>query len=154
MQAFGSTRGGAWFFSKTLPTIDRVLHRVGKRGTSLPAILAGLPVLMVTSTGRRSGEPRRTPLIAIPVDDDLGLVGTNFGQTKTPAWVFNLEADPKVTVDYHGTEVPAVARPATDDERAAIWDRGKAIYGGYDKYRDRISGRDIRAFVLESADRG
>ena len=51
MQAFGSTRGGAWFFSKTLPTIDRALHRVGDRGTSLPALLAGLPVLMVTTTG-------------------------------------------------------------------------------------------------------
>jgi deazaflavin-dependent oxidoreductase (nitroreductase family) len=154
MQALGSTRGGAWLFAKMLPPIDRVLHRIGDRGTSLPALLAGLPVLMVTSTGRRSGRPRRTPLIAVPVDDDLGLVGTNFGQKNTPAWVYNLEADPHVRVDYDGTEVSAVARPATDDERAAIWERSKGIYGGYDKYRERISGREIRAFVLQSADTG
>ena len=106
---------------------------------------------MVTSTGRRTGEPRRTPLIAFPVGDDLGLVGTNFGQKNTPAWVHNLEADPHVEVEYDGTGVRAVARPATDDDRAAIWEQGRGIYGGYDKYRERISDREIRAFVLESA---
>lgn len=152
MQAFGSTRGGAWFFSKTLPTIDRALHRVGDRGTSLPALLAGLPVLMVTTTGRRSGEPRTTPLIAMPVHDDLALVSTNFGQKNTPAWVYNLEADPCAEVEYDGTTVSAVARPATDDERATVWERGQSVYQGYDKYRERVTDRQIRTFVLEAAD--
>jgi deazaflavin-dependent oxidoreductase (nitroreductase family) len=149
MQAFGSSRPGAWFFSKTLPPVDRVLHRVGDGGTSLPALLAGLPVLMVTTTGRRSGQPRTTPLIAVPVAGDLALLGTNFGQADTPAWVLNLEADGHAEVDYDGTTVPVVARPATDAERAEVWDRAQGVYGGYDKYQQRISDREIRIFVLE-----
>lgn len=150
MQAFGSTRGGAWFFSKTLAPVDRVLHRVGDGGTSLPTLLAGLPVLMVTTTGRRSGQARTTPLIAVPVGDDLALLGTNFGQGSTPAWVLNLEADPDAEVEYDGTAVSVVARPADPDERTAVWDRASGVYGGYDKYQQRISGREIRVFVLEA----
>ncbi|MCU0267115.1 MAG: nitroreductase family deazaflavin-dependent oxidoreductase [Acidimicrobiales bacterium] len=151
-QAFGSTKAGAWTFSRSLRHLDRALHKLSKGRTSFPMVLAGLPVLMVTTTGRRSGEPRTTPLIAPPVGDTLALVGTNFGQKNTPAWVFNLEADPRATVEYHGKTLEVTARPATEDERADIWKTAGAIYGGYSKYQQRISGRDIRLFVLEPTD--
>jgi deazaflavin-dependent oxidoreductase (nitroreductase family) len=151
MQAFGSTRGGAWFFSKTLAPIDRLLHRATKGRTSLPAVLAGLPVIMVTTTGRKSGVPRTTPLISVPIDDDLALLGTNFGQPGTPAWVFNLEADPHATVEHRGVERAVVARPATDDERATVWEASSGVYGGYVKYQQRVTSREIRIFVLEPA---
>lgn len=151
MQAFGSTRTGAWFFSKTLAPIDRLLHRATKGRMTLPAVLAGLPVIMVTTTGRKSGLPRTTPLISVPIGDDLTLLGTNFGQTSTPSWVFNLEADPRATVEYHGVERPVVARPATDVERDHVWKASAGVYGGYEKYQQRISGREVRVFVLEPA---
>lgn len=149
MQRFGSSTGGAWMFSKLLAPSDRVIHRISKGRTSAPEVLAGLPVIMVTTTGRRSGEARTSPLIAVPVGDTLALLGTNFGQTNTPAWVFNLEADPKLTVRFHDRALDLVARSATDDERAAVWRNSAGIYGGYEKYRERIEGRDIRIFVLE-----
>lgn len=151
MQALGSSRGGAWFFSKTLRHIDRVVHRVSRGRTSAPAVLAGLPVLMVTTTGRRSGLPRTTPLIAPPVGDTVALLGTNFGQPTTPAWVLNLEADPRATVEYRGATAAVRARPATTEERAEIWGTADGIYGGYAKYQQRITGREIRLFVLEPA---
>jgi len=151
MQAFGSTRVGAWFFSKTLAPIDRLLHRLTKGRTTLPAVLAGLPVIMVTTTGRKSGEARTTPLISVPIGDDLTLLGTNFGQTNTPGWVFNLEADPHATVEYRGVSRSVVVRPATEGERADAWKASAGVYGGYEKYQERITGRDIRIFVLEPA---
>lgn len=149
MQLLGSTRGGAWAFSKTLRHVDRLVHRLSKGRTSAPQVLAGLPVLMVTTTGRKSGQPRTTPLIAPPIGDTVALLGTNFGQRNTPAWVFNLEADPRATVEFHGRRIDVVARPATDEERAEIWAAAGSVYGGYVKYQERISGRDIRVFVLE-----
>ena len=148
-QAFGSTKVGAWTFAKVLPPLDRVVHRLATSGTSLPAVLAGLPVLMVTTTGRKSGEPRLTPLISVPLGDDLTLLGTNFGGARTPAWVFNLEADPRATVEYRGTTVSTTARPATDDERAQVWAASAGVYGGYEKYQERVRDREIRIFVLE-----
>jgi deazaflavin-dependent oxidoreductase (nitroreductase family) len=150
MQRFGSSRGGAWMFSKLLAPTDRILSRLTGGRTSAPEVLAGLPVIMVTTTGRRSGQPRTSPLIAVPVGDTLALLGTNFGQTGTPAWVLNLEADPRVTVGYHDHTAELVARPATDAERAEVWANSAGVYGGYEKYRERIQGRDIRIFVLEA----
>lgn len=152
MQAFGSTRVGSWFFAKTLRHMDRVVHRLSNGRTTVPEVLAGLPVLMVTTTGRRSGARRTTPLVAPPCGDDMALVGTNFGQHATPAWVLNLEADPRATVEYRGTAREVRARAATDLERAAIWEAADTIYGGYAKYQQRITGRDIRLFVLEPVD--
>jgi deazaflavin-dependent oxidoreductase (nitroreductase family) len=90
----------------------------------------------------------------VPLGDDLTLLGTNFGQSSTPAWVFNLEADPRCTVEYGGTTVAATARPATDAEREAVWAASADIYGGYEKYHERVQDRTIRIFVLEAADDG
>ena len=151
MQAVGSSRPGAWTFAHLLPPLDRVLHRMTKGRTTLPAVLAGLPVIMVTTTGRRSRLPRTTPLISVPVGDDLALLGTNFGQPHTPAWVLNLEAGPQAAVEYRGHRCEVVARPATEAERAAVWAASSGVYGGYDKYRTRVTGREIRIFVLEPA---
>ncbi len=148
-QLVGSTKAGAWVMSKSLPPLDRLLHRVRPTGAGLPAVLAGLPVVMVTTTGRKSGEPRSTPLISVPLDDDLTLLGTNFGGARTPAWVLNLEADPRARVEYRGTTVATTARPATDDERARVWEASSGIYGGYEKYQERVRDREIRIFVLE-----
>jgi deazaflavin-dependent oxidoreductase (nitroreductase family) len=152
VQAVGSTRPGAWAFARVLPPLDRLTHRVSKGRTSLPEVLAGLPVVMVTTTGRRSGQPRTTPLIAVPVGDDLALLGTNFGGPSTPAWVHNLEADPRASVEYRGRRAEVVARPATDEERARVWAASSGVYGGYTKYRSRVTDREIRIFVLEPAD--
>ncbi len=65
--------------------------------------------------------------------------------------MFNLEADPRAAVTYEGRTVDAVARPATDGERAAVWAASEGVYGGYAKYRTRVQDREIRIFVLEPA---
>lgn len=152
MQALGSSKGGAWMFSRTLQPMDRAVRALSRGRASAPGLLAGLPVLWVTTTGRKSGQPRTAPLIAVPVGDDgLALLGTNFGQAGTPAWVLNLEADPALRVGFGGQERAAVARPATDVERDEVWSRSRGVYGGYEKYQERISGRTVRIFVLDPA---
>jgi deazaflavin-dependent oxidoreductase (nitroreductase family) len=148
VHAFASTRIGAWTFSKLLRHLDDLVGRVSKGRTSAPELLAGLPVLDITTTGRRSGAPRRTHLIAVPYADTLALLGTNFGQRSTPAWVLNLEADPHLTVTHHGVTVEAVARAATAEEQSAVLAASAGVYGGYLKYQDRITQRRLRIFVL------
>ncbi|PUA80288.1 nitroreductase family deazaflavin-dependent oxidoreductase [Nocardioides currus] len=151
--AFASSRPGAWLFARTLRHIDSVVLRLSRGRHSAPNLLAGLPVLDLTTTGRKSGQPRTSHLISVPIDDDLALLGTNFGQPSTPAWVFNLEADPRASVSYRGRSVKVLARSATADERARVIARSAGIYGGYQKYLKRISGREVRIFVLESVGR-
>ena len=154
-QKIASTKGGAWLFSKTVQALDGAVHRVatgcGSCTDAASEILAGLPVIRITTTGRRSGQPRLAPLIAVPIGDDLALLGTNFGGTSTPAWVHNLVAEPRATAAYRDAEIDVVARPATAEEFEQVFTTGGGIYGGYEKYRERVTGREIKVFVLEEA---
>ena len=84
VKAFASTRPGAWLFSKFLRHLDDLVQKLTRGRTSAPEVLAGLPVVDVTTTGRKSAQPRTSHLISIPIDDTLALIGTNFGQPTTP----------------------------------------------------------------------
>src|SRR4051794_20420278 len=95
MQAIAGTRAGAWFFSKTIESMDRVCGKLTKGRTTVTQLLAGLPVVYVTTTGRTSGDVRTHPLVAVPFGNTLAIIGSNFGGERTPGWVFNLEADPR-----------------------------------------------------------
>jgi deazaflavin-dependent oxidoreductase (nitroreductase family) len=149
IQSFASSRPGAWLFSRLLRHLDNVVVRLSRGRTSTPRLLAGIPVLDVTTTGRKSGLRRTSHLIAVPYDDTLALLGTNFGQPSTPAWVLNLEADPRATVVHAGRTREVVARSATEQEQAAVLAASSRVYGGYLKYQQRISGRRLRIFLLE-----
>lgn len=151
MRSMVSTKPATAFFSRTIQRIDGAVQKLTGNTKTATELLAGLPVVYLTTVGRKSGQRRRTPLIAVPIGDDLALLGTNFGGKRTPGWVFNLEADPNVAVGYSTTEIDVVARPASDDEFEAVFAAGGSIYGGYTKYRERVDGRDIRVFVLEQA---
>lgn len=139
-------------FSHTLRRLDDVVVRLSRGRHSAPGLLAGLAVLEVTMTGRRSGQRRTSHLIATPYAGTLALLGTNFGQASTPAWVLNLEADPRATVSYRGVSREVVARPVTPAEADEVFALAGRFYPGYLSYRARVgSTRRIRAFVLEPA---
>ena len=151
IQAGASTKPGAWMFSKLLPPLDTFVERVTHGRHSMPGLLAGLPVVDLTTTGRKSGLPRTTHLIAVPHADSLALLGTNFGQPSTPTWVLNLEADPRGRLTYRGRTADVVARPVEGTEFDEILARAEKLYAGYRKYQTRITGRRLRIFALESA---
>lgn len=152
MQRFGSTRPGAWALSKTFFVADKALFRVTGGRHTLPSLLAALPVLMLTTTGARTGQERTTPLIGIPLDDDLAVLGTNYGQPATPSWVYNLEANPSAVVRYRDVTIPVTTRRADPSETDQAFHVASGLYPGYPRYRVRAGHRDIRVFVLEAAE--
>ncbi|MFC7726837.1 nitroreductase family deazaflavin-dependent oxidoreductase [Nocardioides sp. GCM10028917] len=146
------TRAGGWVFSRVLRHLDDAVGRLTGGRNSAPALLAGLEVLDVTTTGRRSGQRRTSHLIATPYDGTLALLGTNFGQASTPAWALNLEADPRATITYRGVSREVVAQPATPAEADEVFALAARFYPGYDRYRQRVGERRrIRVFVLQPA---
>jgi deazaflavin-dependent oxidoreductase (nitroreductase family) len=147
-QHLSSSRPGAWMFAHTAHRLDKLLLRATHGRTTLAGLTAGIPVLTITTTGRKSGVPRTMPLLGVPVGDDLALVGTNFGREQEPAWVGNLHAEPRAVVEYRGTRIDVVGRDATADERDAVLHEAARIYPGYDAYRERISTREIPVLVL------
>lgn len=149
VRVVASSGPGAWTLARVVPSLDRAAARLSGGRATFSEQLAGLPVIVVTTTGRRSGKPRPAQLIGIPVGDTLGLLGTNFGQAATPTWVLNLEADPRATVSHRDVTLDVVARAATEAEEVEILSRAGEVYVGYPKYFTRVSGRRVRFFVLE-----
>jgi deazaflavin-dependent oxidoreductase (nitroreductase family) len=142
-----------WFAevgSRVAPTIDRYLYPLSN-GRLLATGPPVAPTLLLTTIGRTSGKERVTPLLYVRDGDRLVVVGSNWGQARHPAWTSNLLADPKASVRVGRRRLRAVARPASSEERAALWPKFDAIWPGYANYRERASNREIRMFVLEPA---
>ena len=151
MQAVGSSRPGAWVLARVLPVTDRGVARLTRGRTTLSSGVSGLPTLVLTTTGRLSGQVREAQLIGVPVGEGLALIGTNFGQARTPAWVLNLEADPRATVSFRGVTLQVRAREVAEDERPEVLARAVAAYPGYARYLSRIRGREVRFLLLDRA---
>lgn len=131
---------------RVVPRTDRAVLRLTGGRTSVTQLT--FPTLTLHTVGRRSGQPRTTPLMYVRDGEDYVVVGTNFGQAHHPAWSHNLLADPTATVTVDGRQVPVVATLIDDrDRQARLWPVFDAMYGGYADYRARAS-RDIRMFAL------
>ena len=152
VQSFASSRFGGWLTPQTLVPMDRWATRLTRGRISLPLALAALPVITLVTTGRRSGLPRTQHLLAIPHQDDLALIGTNFGRAVVPAWTLNLTANPAATVSYGGVTRNVYARPATPGERTEILATAAMKFPGAAQYEQRLEGRrQLPVVVLQAA---
>ncbi len=142
------TQAGSWFFARTLHHLDRPVLRLSHGRYSVTSLLAGLPVVMVTTIGAKSGQPRRLPLVALPDGENVILIASNFGQRHHPAWYYNLHTHPKVELTYRGQTVGYVARETDGEERERCWRRAVDLYSGYASYKARAGHRQIGVFLL------
>jgi deazaflavin-dependent oxidoreductase (nitroreductase family) len=106
------------------------------------------PVLLLTSIGRRSGQPRTAPVLYLADGERVVVVGSNAGNERAPAWSYNLRANPDAEVQIGGEVKSVRARVAEGEERAELWGKMNEQYAGFDDYEERTS-RDIAVFVLE-----
>jgi deazaflavin-dependent oxidoreductase (nitroreductase family) len=148
-QRFAALRPVAFVFRHAAHHLDRVAVKLF-RGRTLSGTLAGIPNIMLTTTGARSGQARTVPLIGLNVDGAVAVVGTRFGSEEHPGWYYNLIKDPHAVLEVKGVSTKVVARSVPD---GAEYDRlmalADSVYAGYAKYRTRIHGRRIPIFVLE-----
>jgi deazaflavin-dependent oxidoreductase (nitroreductase family) len=118
-------------------TRGRLLGKIGRA-----------PVLLLTSIGRRSGQPRTAPVLYLLDGQRVVIIGSNAGNAKAPAWSYNLKANPDAEIEIGAERRPVRARLAEAEERAELWQKMNQQYAGFDDYDERTS-RDIGVFVLE-----
>ncbi len=118
----------------------------GTKGTTL----RGMPVIILTSRGAKSGKVRKTPLMRVEHDGRYAVVASKGGAPTHPVWYFNLAADPRVELQDGPAKADMVAREATGDEKAIWWERAVAAYPDYAEYQKKTD-RSIPVFVLEPA---
>jgi deazaflavin-dependent oxidoreductase (nitroreductase family) len=109
--------------------------------------LRGAPVLLLTSTGRKSGQPRTTPLLYLRDGERLVVVASKGGFSTHPLWYGNLAANPRVEVELAGERRAMLARRANDAEKQALWPKLVAMYRDFDDYKARTD-REIPVVIL------
>lgn len=111
-----------------------------------------LPTLLLTTTGRKSGEPRALPLIYGESGDSFVIVASKGGMPNHPVWYLNLLATPECELMVGARKVSARARVAEGDERARLWKEMAELYPPYDEYQERAGERTIPVIVLDPVD--
>jgi deazaflavin-dependent oxidoreductase (nitroreductase family) len=109
--------------------------------------LAGMPMLLLTTTGRRSGEPRTSPLPYLEVDSSFVVVGSNNGGPRDPAWWLNLSANPMARIETRAGAFEVEAALATGEARALLWPKLKEFNPAYRRY-EKMTDREIPVVVL------
>ena len=145
LAAVASARPVIAILKRYLPNIDRWLM---SRTKGRVALTAGLPTLLLTTMGCKSGQQRSTPLLYLRYGDDWVVIGTNFGATSHPAWYINLKTNPQATLLLKGEQVKVLARDALQDERADLWLWAVQLYPGYETYKSRVGDRQVPIAVF------
>ncbi|HYL15013.1 MAG TPA: nitroreductase family deazaflavin-dependent oxidoreductase [Terriglobales bacterium] len=126
--------------------IHRAIYRLS--GGRIFSRSLGCPVVLLTTTGRKSGEPRIAPIFGFQEGQSIVVVPSNAGKEHYPSWYLNLRANPQAQIQL-GPEIRQVrAREATLEERERLWPRLVTYYGGYQVYRERTD-RHIPIVILE-----
>lgn len=144
----GATRPGSWIFARILHHIDRPVHRLTRGRATVTGMITGLPVVLLTTTGARTGLARSMPLLGLPTADGIAVIASNYGQAGNPGWCHNLRRNPHATLALGGRTTPVRAVEVDGRQRDEIWAAGLRIYPGWTAYQRRTANRRIPVFVL------
>lgn len=137
------------FVRHVAPPLDHAVARLTGGRFTVTGLLTGLPTVRLTTTGARSGQPRRVILVGIAHGPNVALVASNWGQSRHPAWFYNLRANPQAMLALPGRSArPYVAREAAGAERQQLWQRAVDLYPGYARYALRSAPRQIPILLL------
>jgi deazaflavin-dependent oxidoreductase (nitroreductase family) len=148
MRNFAATTPVAWLFARSLHHIDRPVFWLTKGKHTFSSLVSGLPVVMLTTTGAKSGKSRTLPLLGLPDGERMVVIASNYGQLHHPSWYHNLRANPEATLSVGGEAQKVVAREVEGDERERLWRLGLAVYPGWSGYERRAAGRRIPVISL------
>lgn len=149
---FAASSPGSWLFARMMHRLDRPCFRLTRGRHTLSSLVSGLPVVMLTTIGAKTGQVRTVPVLGLPVDDTVAIVASNFGQNHHPAWSHNLRQHPDAEIVVDGERRRVRAVEATGQRRTEIWQAGLRIYPGFGQYERRAAHRAIAVFVLEPSD--
>lgn len=142
----GQTRGFAAVYRRVGPIVDPRLAPVANG--RLMATVYGFPMLMLNTTGAKSGQRRSSPLLYVRDGDDVLLIGTNFGQPKHPGWTANLMTNPEASIEIGPNKLAVTATAVDPAEWDEMFPQFVEVYPGYANYLERRGDLVPRMFRL------
>jgi deazaflavin-dependent oxidoreductase (nitroreductase family) len=139
----------SWLLSHTLHRVDKMVFRFTEGKRTFSSLVTGLPVIMLSTTGARSGKTRTVPVLGLPDGDRLIVFASGYGENaRRPSWYYNLRAEPEARVSVEGAAHPVLSYEAEDEERDRLWRKGLEIYPGFAGYQQRTGEQRIPVMVL------
>jgi deazaflavin-dependent oxidoreductase (nitroreductase family) len=150
MRRIAGWRPVSWLYARILPPIDPSVSRISGRRMTFAGLVSGLPVLLLTTTGARTGAKRTRPLLYLREGDDFVLIASNWGQAHNPSWHYNLRANPHAEVTLSGSTYDVIAREVTEAQRDLYWQQGCRMYPAWNLYKTRSPHRAFPVMILSS----
>ncbi len=152
IRRFASSGPGSWVFARVAHHLDRPVYRMTDGRHTAASLITGLPILMLTTTGARSGKRRTVPVLGLPTDEGLAIIASNYGQERHPGWYYNLRRNPEAEVGMDERTWMVRAVEVEGERRQRVWQEALEIYPGFATYERRADHRRIHVFVLEPLD--
>jgi deazaflavin-dependent oxidoreductase (nitroreductase family) len=149
VRTVAASRPLSWISARMLHHIDRFVNRHSTGRLTFSSWVSGLPVVMLTTRGARTGMRRTVPLVGICDGSALIVIASNFGGTRNQGWYHNLRSHPRASVTVRGTTWDVMAREIDGAEREWFFQQGVHMHPGWALYRRRAAGRRIPVIRLE-----
>ena len=133
-------------FIKPFSRLNTFVYKL--TGGRLMGKFQGMPIMLLSFTGAKSGQQRTVPLMYVPYKDGVIVVGSQGGAPKSPVWVKSIQANPDIVAQYKGKKMQLRARQVDDAEKAAVWPTCVKHYPPFEDYQARTD-RNIPVFVCE-----
>lgn len=151
MQKVVATPTVSKVFSAFWHHVDRACLRLSKGKSSITGIFAGMPMVLLTTTGARSGLARTVPVLCLrdaEKPEIIAIATANWGSEKMPSWYYNLKATPQASILLDGKQSVCTAREAKGEEYESYWKVAEATFIGMKHYRQRVGKRRIPIMIL------
>ena len=148
MRQMAGWRPVAWLYARILPPADRFVSRITGRSTTFAGLATGLQVLLLTTTGAKTGAQRTQPVLYLRAGEDFVVIASNWGQERNPSWYYNLRANPKAKVTLSGSTHDVTAREVTGPQRELYWQQGCRMYPAWNRYKARSRRREFPVIAL------
>ena len=141
----------SWLYARILPPIDCFVSRITGHKMTFAGLVSGLPVLLLTTTGARTGAQRTQPVLYLREGDGFVLIASNWGQAHNPSWYYNLRANTNAEVTVSGSTYEVITREVTGPQRDRYWQQGCLMYPAWNVYKKRSPHRPFPVMILSRA---
>jgi deazaflavin-dependent oxidoreductase (nitroreductase family) len=145
--AVAISRPGRWLVRNIVSRMDIWSSHLSKGRLSVTKLL-GFPLLILSTTGAKSGHPRETPLLYVRHEENIVVIASSLGSTRHPQWYYNLRSKPQASLLIEGRKGRYSYRLLEGNERQDYWERMQQLYPGYNRYKELAGERHIPVILF------
>ena len=148
MRRMAGWRPVSWLHARIVSPVDCFVSHLTGHKMTFAGLVSGLPVLLLTTTGAKTGAQRTQPVVYLREGDGFVLIASNWGQAHNPSWYYNLRANPNAQLTLPGSTFAVLAREVTGPQCDLYWQQACLMYPAWNIYKERSPHRQFPVMIL------